>query len=399
MRRIFQEADLATETTAAVSNLPVRIIRSILSWSVATLGLLVSLAAIMQLDTAPVFGDDYPPDWPRASALALLALVPALSVGLAVQRRRQAGILLLAASPVMGICNTWSEVQTSSFSGLIVAFGGGSFYFLIPGLFFLLTARAGWQPLMSSRRMPGIRISLRVFSASLLLAAWAALGLLAAVAHSRNWNDFKSCYKGSSAVLTTKKFPGSVVFIARVVLVGNAVGPTYDYSNWCVVRVEHRYWGGPWWSPGFAVLRGFFKKGERGEFLVDFRRSQGLLLHFLPVFEPYPCAHLMPLADAVVHLRVLRDGAPKSGVRIIGCVYSRANGSRQPAQGVNVLIKGPGGIVSATTDKQGIYDQNGLPPGRYTVQIESAGRTDEPYSREEGDATLGEAWGATLERR
>ena len=244
MRRIFQEADLATETTAAVSNLPVRIIRSILSWSVATLGLLVSLAAIMQLDTAPVFGDDYPPDWPRASALALLALVPALSVGLAVQRRRQAGILLLAASPVMGICNTWSEVQTSSFSGLIVAFGGGSFYFLIPGLFFLLTARAGWQPLMSSRRMPGIRISLRVFSASLLLAAWAALGLLAAVAHSRNWNDFKSCYKGSSAVLTTKKFPGSVVFIARVVLVGNAVGPTYDYSNWCVVRVEHRYWGG-----------------------------------------------------------------------------------------------------------------------------------------------------------
>ena len=402
--RAESEADLSridsnAEITAAVSNHRVRLIQSTVSWFATLLGLLISILAIMQLDTAPVFGDDYPPDWPRASSLALLALVSALSVGLALKSRRQAGTLLLASSPLLGACNVWFHVRNAALPELIVVFGTGSLYFSIPGLFFLLTALAGWPPLVSSSRFAGIRTTFRVSLCSLLLAAWVACGLFASVSRHENWSDFKTCYSGSSAVLSAKKFPGSVVLTARVVFVGNSLWLHYDpdHSNWCVVRVEHRYWGVPWWTPGFAVLRGYFKKGERGEFLVDVRRSKGLLLHFLPIFEPYPCCHMMELSEAAVHLRVLSDGPPKSGVRIIGSVYTRVKGARHAAGSVNVLIEGPGGVISATTDQEGIYDQSGLPAGHYTVQVESLDAAVQ--SREEGDARIGEAWGATLELR
>ena len=150
-RRPRDEADLpriprVPKTTAAVSNHRVRLIQSVAIWLATLMGLLISMLALAQLDTAPVFGDDYPPDWPRASGLALMALVPALSVGLAFKSRRQAGILLLVASPLTGACNVWSPARNGALPDLILAFGTGSLYFSIPGLFFLLTSERDMTP-------------------------------------------------------------------------------------------------------------------------------------------------------------------------------------------------------------------------------------------------------------
>lgn len=61
------------------------------------------------------------------------------------------------------------------------------------------------------------------------------------------------------------------------------------------------------------------------------------------------------------------------GVRIIGNV-TRFNGrereAREAAPGRNVVITGPSGTATITTDKQGIYDLTGLPSGRYEIHSE-----------------------------
>jgi len=38
-------------------------------------------------------------------------------------------------------------------------------------------------------------------------------------------------------------------------------------------------------------------------------------------------------------------------------------------QGAQVEITGPQGIITATTDREGIYDVAGLPPGKYQVRL------------------------------
>jgi hypothetical protein len=100
-----------------------------------------------------------------------------------------------------------------------------------------------------------------------------------------------------------------------------------------------------------------------------------------------------PIGRAAVDLRVLQDGPPSSGVRIIGRVYADTYGT--PASGAKVLITVPGGSISTTTDQQGIYDLVGLPAGRYSVRLEPGIAT--MYSHEtEQDVKSGEVWGATL---
>lgn len=71
----------------------------------------------------------------------------------------------------------------------------------------------------------------------------------------------------------------------------------------------------------------------------------------------------------------------------------------EPARGVKLLITGPAGSISTTTDQQGIYDLVGLPAGRYSVQVESPVEFEDQrhlLSRAEGDVKSGEVWGATL---
>lgn len=64
---------------------------------------------------------------------------------------------------------------------------------------------------------------------------------------------------------------------------------------------------------------------------------------------------------------MLRDGPPKSGARLIGHFYS-GHVSRRPVSGEEISIEGPSGTTVSTTDAQGIYDVNGLAPGRYKVR-------------------------------
>lgn len=192
-----------------------------------------------------------------------------------------------------------------------------------------------------------------------------------------------------------QRFPGHAVFTAEVVLVGNSDGPLFNYSYWAIARVHRRFWGLSRWTPQFVILRGIFKRGERREYFVDGRPSEALLAHFLFVIEPYPCCHTQPLERAGADLRALQEGPPKSGVRIIGSVFTKMYGTSEPARDIEILVTGPEGSITTTTDQEGVYDVGPLPAGHYSVQVASADPRLLMFHRE-ADVKSGQIWGATL---
>ena len=49
-------------------------------------------------------------------------------------------------------------------------------------------------------------------------------------------------------------------------------------------------------------------------------------------------------------------------------------------RGAQVEITGPQGIIAATTDREGIYDVAGLPPGKYQVRLPVSRNQESPVA-------------------
>jgi hypothetical protein len=130
-----------------------------------------------------------------------------------------------------------------------------------------------------------------------------------------------------------------------------------------------------------AILtEGVFHDGD--DYFVDGRRPKGLLTRFLPIVEMDICNRTGLLSDAGIPLRLLRSTFPRNDVRIIGRVDRwLETRQRQPyelqeyvlVRGAQAAITGPGGTIIATTDEGGIYSADGLPPGKYSVRLQTNG--------------------------
>ena len=369
-----------------------------LSWSVIVLGIIVGTFGLAIVANIPVFPGYFEPDWSRVVGTALTGLIVLLASAIAIGNRRWAGLLLLTV-PLIELCLAlWRRINLLggfvSLGEFVLVFAGISMFFILPGTFWLLTSRAGWPQLISPRLIPGTRIHWATFIGSFLFVTCVVIGVLASF-YSPPYGLVESCNQVLPPV-SAQRFPGQVVFTAKVIAVGRPVdGSPSPLASWSVVRVQRRVWGLPAWTPDFVIARYYFRKGERGEYFVDGQRSQGLLTHFLPIVEGYPCCHTQHLDRAIVDLRVLKDGPPKLGVRIIGRVDTDMYVTSEPARGVRLLITGPDGTITVTTDQQGIYDLIGLPAGHYSVQVESESQR-RSFSRAEGDVKSGEVWGANL---
>lgn len=334
-------------------------------------------------------------DWAKLLGTVLLGLIPLLASILALRNRRQSAYLfLLAAVLVVAILVMIGLVGWVRFEfdisflqafGLVLA-GIAGFLFL-PGLFWLLTDRRGWRPLIGRGvsaenlgRQPVIFNSLLLL---LLLSGCAFGSLYFPLGMELN------CYKGQAPVFaqTSRRH---VVFTGRVISLGR---PVQGWGcPWALIRVERVYWGLPRWMSGIVFVRGFFRVADSGqEYFVDAHRSNGLLTRFFPVVDEYACCHSAILTDAKVDLRVLEEGPPKSGVRVIGRLYRimPVQGWRY-VSGVTVVVTGPRGSVSVVTDEDGIYDLKDLPPGSYSLLI---GSTE--YGR--ADLKAGSVWARDLD--
>ncbi len=253
-------------------------------------------------------------------------------------------------------------------------FGGclkaGAVFFgaiVTPGFFWLLTSRRNWPQLLQSqspRWSPSV-----VFRVSGFFCLLAALGAFSSL-FVPWWSPIGDCF--GRPLYTEQGVPQNIDFTAKIVFVGPAT--YHGRSLWSVARVEQSFSGVPSWAAHFVFLRGYFPSTDRLErYFIEGVRSTGAITRFLPVIEPVPCGRTARIGDAVVALRVMQDGPPRSGVRIVGRVFDGLT-IRKPVPGVGVLVAGPSGERVLTTDQLGIFDVIGLPPGEYTVKIAGQNR-------------------------
>lgn len=234
---------------------------------------------------------------------------------------------------------------------------------LIPGVFWFVFSRYKWPPLISKTwfaRRRGIAVAL--FSFFFIVACGVAI--LASLSLPW-WPPIGDC--GGRPLIDAAGHPLNIVFTARLLLVGPR--SFMGSSLWSAGRVEQRFADVPSWGGNIVFLRGSFKKADKaGQFFVEGQRSTGVLTRFLPIIEPVPCGRTRPLKYADVPLRILQDGLPRDGARLLGRVYRYR--SKTPVAGIKVLLDGPDGTKALQTDSSGIFDVSGLRSGEYTVRLE-----------------------------
>jgi hypothetical protein len=312
------------------------------------------------------------PVLPTALGLGLLFYIPFLVPLFAIRNRRRAMYLFLisaaAVAPVFAV-SQWT-------ASLLPKLAGWSALFSVFGSFWLGTHKLGWPPLIAP--MPkSLKGQVTTVLAGCLLAAALDVAATFAFIVWRSTSLSPDC--GGRRVFARPVSPRHAVFAARLIRVGHSRRESGRWvGEWAIGRVEERFWGLPWSAPHFVLLtNSIFWEGET--YFIDGERTHGLLTRFLPIVDAGPsgCNRTRPAVYATLELHVLREAPPVKGVRIIG--YARKPEQDRsgwtppmpyaPLVGARVSLTGPAGTTIVTTDQEGIYEVDGLPPDDYTIRL------------------------------
>jgi hypothetical protein len=292
--------------------------------------------------------------------LAILAvgIAPLLSSFIASRNPKGAARIALSVAPVTILFIfrfPWGfRAASLVFAGALV----------VPGLFWLLTSKRNWPLPIPSPMFPR-RPYLSTVLGFGMLCALVVIAVLSSLLFPW-WPPVGDC--GGRPLLTDQGVPRNIDFTPRIVFVGPR--SFHGWSLYSVARVEQRFTDLSRGPANLIILRGYFLPTDKSQrYFVEGVRSPGVLTRFLPIIEPVDCGRTAHLDDAGVALRVLHDGPPSSGGRLIGRVLASFQSEPcKPVPGVTVLAKGPAVSFVSVTDAQGIYDFVGLPPGHYTIE-------------------------------
>ena len=338
------------------------ILRRVVSWIVALQGILLGVLIIAVL-AGTFVGLSVPV---AVVATVAAGFIPILASLVALRNPRRAARINLWVAPIGLVLLLLLSWEFGGVLQAVVVFSGA---LVIPGLFWFFTSRRNWPLPLPSPLLPG-RPNLAAIAGSGLLCFLAIVAVVLSFSLPW-WPPVGDC--GGRPLLNEHGGSNNMDFTATIVFVGPR--SFHGLSLWSIAHVEQRFFTLPSSAANLVVLRGFFTPNDKFKrYFVEGRRSQGALTRFLPVIEPVPCGRTINLDDAAVALRVLHDGPPTTGIRMIGRVlighsYERESQSRKPAPGVEVQIRGPAGTTVLVTDSDGIYDITGLPPGQYSVEL------------------------------
>ena len=313
----------------------------------------------------------YSPLLSTALGLGLLFFVPFLLPLFAIQNRRRAIYLFLISAAVVSpvfVTSRWT-------ASLLPKLAAWSALFVVFGLFWLGTHKLGWPALVATRPISVRRRLASAVIGCVLVVTVDLTAMFALTAWQSGTLTHHCDYRGG--LFAEPVFPGHTVFTARMIRVSHRARVSGKWAgDWAIARVQDRFWGLPSMAPHFVFLTdGLFWEGET--YFIDGRRAQGFLTRHLPIVEARPCGRSGPLVDTTLELRVLREEPPASGTRIVGFVRKHelfVGGLTPPAAhtsiaGAKISVTGPSGITVVTTDQEGIYEVNGLPPDNYRLRL------------------------------
>ena len=306
-----------------------------------------------------------------ASWLALLFFIPFLLPLLSLRNWKRATLLfvipVLLVTPVF-VFSRW----TRSF---LPELAGWSVMFVAFGSFWLVTHKLGWPPLISPRPRSLMRRS-AAFSATVLLVILIDIASTAALTMLRS-GLFGEC--GDRHPFARPVSPEQIVMTARLIWVGRlgrrmGIGDKAGVVG--VGIVERQFWGPR--VPRVVLLTDYvFWKGET--YFVDGSRDTGLLARFLPIVRAGDCSRTRPLVDAEIDLHAIEKGSlAATGAHIVG--YARKPEllrsflnfppvAHIPMPHAQIRLTGSAGDRIITTDQDGIYEIDGLPPDVYTLRL------------------------------
>jgi hypothetical protein len=173
--------------------------------------------------------------------------------------------------------------------------------------------------------------------------------------------------------LAAQRNPDEAAFTAQLLRV-RRVWPS---KQWGFALVRREYWGLPWWARQVVVvaLEGEVSPLAGGEmYFVAARRRRGSVTRFLPLYDT-SCSRTRLLKDAEIDLRVIHDGVPKNGARVLGHTVRSANSHEIPVPSIKVVLQGPTGEFATTiSDQAGIYDLPDVPTGDSYLGYEANGK-------------------------
>ena len=368
----------------------IRLLKGIVSWLVVVWSIAFGILAVS------LAGARYLWTWQdclHVFAMLSCGVVAILSAFWAMRSRKRAAAWSLVVVAPTFICwladasryRLWIDVA----QGAIVV----SVCLLIPGVFWLVTYKFRWNELLR-RGFSGVARKLAVVGCILVIVVAILVGSLYC-ALQMPWHIPYRCE--STSVLTSPLDSDHAMFVAHRIFPDHQANTLTDPSHiwfplWTLAVVDHPYWGLPWWNHKIVSVRYI---SARSQFLFDGERDHGLISGLIPLYTARGCGQTAGLTGAPAQMRILREGPPKAGVRIIGEVSGREHA------GVTVLISGPTGIIRTKADEFGVYDLNGLQPGSYRIELDSTDerdhRTDDECGGKNGrEVREGEVWGCRL---
>jgi hypothetical protein len=256
----------------------------------------------------------------------LIPIVAGLTATCSPRTAARMNLCVAPLTPFLMVLFSW---EFGGFLQSIAVFSGA---ILIPGCLWHAAVRHSWPSPLSSSFFSSHRAAAMISAVGV-----SCLSLAAAFVWSLSlpwWFPLGDCI-GFPVIDANGRsngidFTASILFIGPKTFRGN--------SLWSIARVEERFSDSLPGPTGIVFLRGNFKPSDvSDQYFVEGMQSVGALTRFLPVIERMDCGHTGTRERAAAVLRALREGAPKTGVRLIGRVYAD-KARRRPTPGIQVSI-------------------------------------------------------------
>lgn len=361
-------------------------LKKALGWLFTTMGCLTGASLLAYVGAMP--GPGYPKasiqldysatlsQWSLTLSVLSIGLLSVVAALIALRKPRAAAYLLLVPAAIF--ITVWAlnlpkkagqMLEGPDYALSDLSFWASLLLLVVPGVFWYVAAGLRWPPTLSSpvawwkKTVVGALISISVFAGVIIL--------------DLRMFGYPSCH-GDVPLFDQQVTPEQGVFVSGIIWSGYIYPspewrtPGVPSKQWALAWVEKEHWGLPWWNKKLVLLIAGNNSGAtvfpaKETFFVDGYRQPGVLTRYLPIFGTN-CTRTRRLDTAEFELRIMREGAPRNGVRIIGRTYRmNSEGVREPAPGAELMIRGAVGRTTIVSDQNGVFDTGEISPGSYEV--------------------------------